>query len=85
MHAMGPIQSEHASSIRPFDYNPGTTQSKRGDSMAGNVLEGEDPEQADMMDEMCILVDEDDKPIGSASKLDCHRAVSYTHLRAHET
>ena len=47
--------------------------------MAGDVLEGEDPEQADMMDEMCILVDEEDMPIGSASKLDCHRGAGLRH------
>lgn len=47
--------------------------------MAGDVLEGEDPEQADMMDEMCILVDEGDMPIGSASKLDCHRGAGLRH------
>ena len=47
--------------------------------MAGDVLEGENPEQADMMDEMCILVDEEDRPIGSASKLDCHRGAGLRH------
>ena len=47
--------------------------------MAGDVLEGENPEQADMMDEMCILVDEEDLPIGSASKLDCHRGAGLRH------
>ena len=36
-------------------------------------LEKHDPEQSEMMEEMCLLVDKEDN------------AVSYTHLRAHET
>ncbi len=43
------------------------------------ILDGEDPDQAEMMDEMCILVDIDDNPIGSASKLDCHRGAGFRH------
>jgi len=43
------------------------------------LLEGEDPDQAGMMDEMCILVDIEDTPIGSASKLDCHRGAGLRH------
>ena len=43
------------------------------------LLDGEDPNQAGMMDEMCILVDIDDLPIGSASKLDCHRGAGLRH------
>ncbi len=43
------------------------------------LLSGEDPDQAGMMDEMCILVDIDDNPIGSASKLDCHRGAGLRH------
>jgi len=35
-------------------------------------LEGYDEEQVRLMDEVCIVVDEDDKPIGSASKKACH-------------
>jgi len=43
------------------------------------ILDEEDPDQAGMMDEMCILVDMDDNPIGSASKLDCHRGAGLRH------
>ena len=43
------------------------------------LLDEEDPDQAGMMDEMCILVDIDDNPIGSASKLDCHRGAGLRH------
>lgn len=34
-------------------------------------LAGYDEEQIRLMDEMCIVLDEDDKPIGSASKKLC--------------
>lgn len=37
----------------------------------GNELEGYDEEQVRLMDEVCIVLDEDDKPIGSASKKTC--------------
>ncbi|GAB7356636.1 hypothetical protein MBLNU459_g7356t1 [Dothideomycetes sp. NU459] len=37
-----------------------------------NDLEGYDEEQIRLMDEVCIVLDEDDKPIGSASKKVCH-------------
>lgn len=35
-------------------------------------LEGYDEEQVRLMDEVCIVLDEDDNPIGSASKKVCH-------------
>ncbi|EPS36079.1 hypothetical protein H072_10483 [Dactylellina haptotyla CBS 200.50] len=35
-------------------------------------LEGYDAEQVRLMDEVCIVLDENDKPIGSASKKTCH-------------
>ncbi|OJJ88254.1 isopentenyl-diphosphate delta-isomerase IDI1 [Aspergillus glaucus CBS 516.65] len=38
----------------------------------GNELEGYDEEQVRLMDEVCIVLDDDDKPIGSASKKTCH-------------
>jgi isopentenyl-diphosphate delta-isomerase len=34
-------------------------------------LDGYDEEQVRLMDEVCIVLDEDDKPIGSASKKIC--------------
>lgn len=36
-----------------------------------NDLEGYDEEQIRLMDEVCIVLDEDDNPIGSASKKVC--------------
>ncbi|KAJ9305254.1 hypothetical protein DTO217A2_5305 [Paecilomyces variotii] len=35
-------------------------------------LEGYDEEQIRLMDEVCIVLDENDKPIGSATKKTCH-------------
>lgn len=37
-----------------------------------NELAGYDEEQVRLMDEVCIVLDDDDKPIGSASKKICH-------------
>jgi isopentenyl-diphosphate Delta-isomerase len=37
----------------------------------GNELEGYDEEQIRLMDEVCIVLDENDVPIGSASKKIC--------------
>lgn len=37
----------------------------------GGELEGYDEEQIKLMDEVCIVLDEDDKPIGSATKKIC--------------
>lgn len=37
----------------------------------GGELEGYDEEQIKLMDERCIVLDEDDKPIGSATKKTC--------------
>lgn len=36
-------------------------------------IEIHDPLQAHALKEQCILVDEQDKPIGAATKADCHR------------
>lgn len=38
---------------------------------SGNELDGYDEEQVRLMDEVCIVLDDDDKPIGSASKKTC--------------
>jgi len=38
----------------------------------GSELTGYDEEQVRLMDEVCIVLDEDDNPIGSASKKICH-------------
>jgi isopentenyl-diphosphate delta-isomerase len=40
-------------------------------SAGGDELAGYDEEQVRLMDEVCIVIDNDDKPIGSASKKIC--------------
>ena len=39
---------------------------------AEQLLHGYDKEQVKLMEEKCILVNEQDNPIGFASKRDCH-------------
>ena len=38
---------------------------------SGDALEGHDEEQIRLMDEVCIVVDENDVPVGKASKKIC--------------
>ena len=40
--------------------------------MADDILQNLDEAQVKLLAEQCILVDEHDKPIGAASKKDCH-------------
>jgi isopentenyl-diphosphate delta-isomerase len=42
----------------------------------GTELEGYDEEQIRLMDEVCIVLDNDDRPIGSASKKICQLSQS---------
>ena len=42
-------------------------------------LDDHDASQLQMMDEMCLLVDTEDRVIGSESKLDCHRNEGIRH------
>ena len=43
------------------------------------LLEKHDRAQADMMAEKCILVDPDDRAIGSATKIECHHGIGMRH------
>lgn len=45
----------------------------------GRSLDGHDESQAQMMDEMCILVDSENQVIGAKSKLDCHHDEGFLH------
>lgn len=38
---------------------------------SGDALDGQDEEQIRLMQEVCIVLDQDDKPIGTASKKLC--------------
>ncbi len=44
-------------------------------------LDGHDSSQLQMMDEMCLLVDSEDRVIGSETKLDCTLKVGYLFRR----
>ena len=52
------------------EVNP-TTIAEQGTTDSGDDLEGYDAEQVRLMEEMCIVLDGDDKPIGTASKKLC--------------
>jgi isopentenyl-diphosphate delta-isomerase len=39
-------------------------------------MQGYDEEQVRLMDEVCIVIDANDKPIGSGSKKTCHQMVN---------
>ena len=43
-------------------------------------LDGYDAEQVRLMDEVCIVIDDDDKPIGSASKKVCKSLIRRENL-----
>ncbi|KAF2671588.1 isopentenyl-diphosphate delta-isomerase [Microthyrium microscopicum] len=60
----------------PDDVNPSIIGSGAAQSSSGNDLEGYDEEQIRLMDEVCIVIDSDDKPIGSGSKKICHQMVN---------
>ena len=57
------VDTSLANALLPPD--PGSSARDGGD------LEGYDEEQIRLMDEVCIVVDENDSPIGSASKKIC--------------
>jgi len=65
--AVEPITSENI--IRLF---PEIDTALAITSRESSELDGYDEEQVRLMDEVCIVLDNDDKPIGSASKKICH-------------
>ena len=54
------------------DMPPNSTPTSTSTSESDDLLAGYDEEQIRLMDEMCIVLDKDDNPIGSASKKACH-------------
>lgn len=69
--AQQPITAENILRLFPQINTSLAVQSSRSDS----DLEGYDEEQIRLMDEVCIVLDEDDKPIGSASKKVCQYSL----------
>lgn len=57
--------------IRLFPEVDASLANSHRTSSRDNDLEGYDEEQIRLMDEVCIVLDEDDNPIGSASKKVC--------------
>lgn len=47
------------------------------------ALSGHDEEQIRLMDEVCIVLDDNDMPVGKASKKLCEKTPSMTHLGPH--
>ena len=58
---------------------PKTVEGMQSDAQHELLVEGYDSEQVDMMSEEVILVDTDDKLIGSMSKVDAHRGNGVLH------
>ncbi|OQV04896.1 hypothetical protein CLAIMM_09711 [Cladophialophora immunda] len=54
------------------DMAPNATPNGSSDNNSDDMLAGYDEEQIRLMDEVCIVLDNDDMPIGSASKKACH-------------
>ncbi|PGH13621.1 isopentenyl-diphosphate delta-isomerase [Polytolypa hystricis UAMH7299] len=70
------ITAENVTTLFP-DVDPSLAHTLAGSSKGpsareGGDLDGYDEEQIRMMEEMCIVLDDNDQPIGSASKKTCH-------------
>lgn len=63
------------------DVNTTVIGGSHASATADNTLEGYDEEQIRLMDEVCIVLDEHDLPIGSASKKVCEYPSSVAELR----
>ena len=50
-----------------------------GEETQDSSLSKLDSSQLEMMKEMCLVVDENDKVIDSVSKIDCHRGKGIRH------
>lgn len=75
----GTITADNVSTLFP-DVNPSLALSvlpTNGNASARGAadLDGYDEEQVRLMDEVCIVLDENDRPIGSASKKTCEESL----------
>ena len=59
-----------------YTKEPIASSSAHTGKLANIDLSGYDFEQAKLMDERCIIVDEDDKPIGALDKKTCRLCVN---------
>ncbi|EMC91862.1 hypothetical protein BAUCODRAFT_126839 [Baudoinia panamericana UAMH 10762] len=65
-----PASAEHILSLFPEINTSLATQTRS--ALKDDDLQGYDEEQIRLMDEVCIVLDDHDQPIGSASKKVCH-------------
>lgn len=75
------ITADNVRTLFP-DVNTGlaTALSNNSSAREGGELTGYDEEQIKMMDEVCIVLDENDIPIGSASKKICTHSFEIVFL-----
>lgn len=64
---------------------PEITVSRNAPASEGNELDGYDATQVRLMEEMCIVLDENDSPIGNASKkiCECPSVLPYYTIHTH--
>jgi len=68
-----PITAENILRLFPeIDSSLASSANAATNEAGSGELQGYDEEQVRLMEEVCIVLDEDDKPIGSASKKVCH-------------
>lgn len=67
-----PITAENILRLFPeIDSSLASSANAATNEAGSGELQGYDEEQVRLMEEVCIVLDEDDKPIGSASKKVC--------------
>ena len=52
-------------------HEPNSRPTSESSAEDSKLFEGHDEEQIKLMEEVCIVLDNDDKPVGSASKKTC--------------
>lgn len=60
------------SDVVPISKISGVATSNNDNSQDSHVFEGHDEEQIRLMDELCIVLDYEDKPLGAGTKKLCH-------------
>ena len=79
------VQPEPITAQNILQLFPEIAASGNASTGGGNELDGHDALQVSLMEEMCIVLDENDKPIGSASKkiCECPSVHPYYTIRTH--
>jgi isopentenyl-diphosphate delta-isomerase len=58
--------------VTPLSQISGTPRSSGSDTLSSDVFDGHDEEQIRLMEELCIVLDNNDRPVGSGTKKLCH-------------